>query len=413
MESEDPWIGRLLSDRYRVTSAIGRGGMATVYCADDIRLNRQVAVKIFAPGAANVDVRLRSEMDLLARLNHPNLVTLHDAHLAGADSGMPSFLVMELVDGPDLRSTLDRGPLRGHVSALIACDIAEALVAVHALGVVHRDLKPANILLVPTGLPSPTHRAKLADFGIAHLVGADRITTVGTVIGTASYLSPEQAAGGDPGPESDIYALGLVLLECLTGKRAYPGTIVEAMSARLDHDPFIPGAIPEEWASLLSRMTAHDPALRPTAVEVAVQSRAIAGLLDEWTVPVEEGERGDTETQAMLAPTQVLPASASVRQASASASPSAPRTRRRLLTAILVGLAAVAIVLVFALTPLFSASRDDVKHTPAISTTPSSVATTVPSQTPVAPVSTTPPKDVKVGPADKGPKAPKGPGKNK
>lgn len=411
MESEDPWIGRLLSDRYRVTSTIGRGGMATVYCADDIRLNRQVAVKIFGPGAANVDVRLRSEMDLLARLNHPNLVTLHDAHLAGADSGMPSYLVMELVEGPDLRSTLNRGPLRGPVSALVACDIAEALVAVHALGVVHRDLKPANILLVPTGLPSPTHRAKLADFGIAHLVGADRITTVGTVVGTASYLSPEQAAGAHPGPESDIYALGLVLLECLTGTRAYPGTIVEAMSARLDHDPFIPGAIPEEWASLLSRMTARDPALRPTAVEVAVRSREIADLLEEWTVPVEDGDRGDTETQAMLAPTQVLPATAAIRQGPGA--PSAPRTRRRLITAIVVGLAAVAIVLVFALMPLFSASRDDVRHTPAISTTPSPVATTEPSQTPVAPVSTTPPKDVKVGPADKGPKGPKGPGKKK
>src|SRR3978361_1855656 len=187
------WIGEVLAGRYRVVSRIGSGGMSTVYEAEDLQLNRSVALKLFNPGEARDDARRRSEVDVLARLNHPNLVTMYDAHLASGDESTPSFLVMELVTGPDLRSTLDHGPLRGPVAAQIAADIAEGLAAMHALGIVHRDLKPANILLAPTGLPAPTHRAKLADFGIAHLIGADRMTTAGTIVGTASYLSPEQA----------------------------------------------------------------------------------------------------------------------------------------------------------------------------------------------------------------------------
>ncbi|MET4782932.1 serine/threonine-protein kinase [Glaciihabitans sp. UYNi722] len=395
MDPDDPWIGQLLSDRYRVTSIIGRGGMATVYRSDDIRLHRQVAVKLFAAGAANDDARRHGEVDVLARLNHPNLVTLHDAHLAGAESVMPSYLVMELVDGPDLRSTLAQGPLRGHVSALIASDIAEALVAVHAIGVVHRDLKPANILLVPTGLPTPTHRAKLADFGIAHLVGADRMTTIGTVVGTASYLSPEQASGAEPGPEADIYALGLVVLECLTGERAYPGTIVEAMSARIDHDPSIPATIPDAWTALLSQMTARDPALRPTAMEVAVRTREIGNRLDEWILPVEAPEAGNDETEALPAATKVLPIPAATDQPSEYSS--VRRFRRRLVAAAVIAVLAALLALGLLVIPLLSTSHEQVQHTPTISTTPtpSSSSTPAPAPSPAVPATTSVPKNDK------------------
>ncbi|PPF75381.1 serine/threonine protein kinase, partial [Subtercola sp. Z020] len=282
MASDDSWLGRTLAGRYSLLRRIGSGGMSTVYAATDEQLGRNVAVKLFPAGEARDDSRRRAEVDVLARLNHPNLVTMYDAHLASGDSSVPSFLVMELVAGPDLRSTLDHGPLLGGVAARVAADIAGGLAAMHAQGIVHRDLKPANILLAPTGLPSPTHRAKLADFGIAHLVGADRMTTVGTVIGTASYLSPEQATGAAPGPASDIYALGLVVLEGLTGRREYPGTIVESMSARASRDPVISDALPAGWVALLTEMTARDPDARPSALDVAARAQHLAPELEAW-----------------------------------------------------------------------------------------------------------------------------------
>ncbi|RFA12900.1 hypothetical protein B7R22_14745 [Subtercola boreus] len=307
MGSDDSgWVGRTLAGRYTVARRIGSGGMSTVYEATDEQLGRSVAVKLFNPGEARDDSRRRSEVDVLARLNHSQLVTMYDAHLASGDDSVPSFLVMELVNGPDLRSTLDHGPLRGEVAAQVAVDIAQGLAAMHAQGIVHRDLKPANILLAPTGLPSPTHRAKLADFGIAHLVGADRMTTVGTIIGTASYLSPEQASGTNPGPETDVYALGLVILEGLKGQREYPGTVVEAMSARAYRDPVIGGDIPPSWVSLLTQMTARDPLARPTALEVAVRSQDIARDLEGWDGTRVEGV--EEPTAPLPTPTVMMPA---------------------------------------------------------------------------------------------------------
>ena len=307
MDDADQRIGQVLADRYELNEVIGRGGMGSVFRAWDTRLERFVAIKVFAPGTAGDDERRRAEVGLLARLNHPNLVTLHDAHLAPADSEAPSFLVMELVEGPDLRSELERGPLTGEISAQVACEIAEALVAVHSLGIVHRDLKPANILLAPTGLPTPAYHAKLADFGIAHLLGEERITTAGMVIGTAGYLSPEQSTGEKPGAASDVYALGLVVLECLTGEKAYPGNAVEAVSARLARDPAIPETLPVAWASLLSQMTARDPAMRPNSLEVAVTTREIAEELSGWGAAGAAADATDA-TVAMLPPTLVMPA---------------------------------------------------------------------------------------------------------
>ncbi len=306
MDDADQRIGQKLANRYELRDVIGRGGMGAVYRAWDTSLERFVAIKVFAPGAAGDDERRRAEVGLLARLNHPNLVTLHDAHLAPADSGAPSFLVMELVEGPDLRTELERWPLSGEAVAQIACEIAEALVAVHSLGIVHRDLKPANILLAPTGLPSPPYHAKLADFGIAHLLGAERMTTAGLVIGTAGYLSPEQATGERPGAASDVYALGLVVIECLTGEKVYPGNAVEAVSARLTRDPALPEGLPVAWASLLGQMTARDPAMRPNSLEVAITTREIADELNGW------GSAGDESavtaaTVAMLPPTVRMP----------------------------------------------------------------------------------------------------------
>lgn len=259
--------------------------MATVYRAYDRELERFVAIKVFAPGEAGDDARRRSEATALARLSHPNLVSLHDAHLSVDDDRTPSYLVMELVEGEDLGTRLDRGPLPGEEAAAIAAAIAEALVVVHAAGIVHRDLKPANILLAESEVPGGMPHAKLTDFGIAHLMGAERMTTAGTIIGTAAYLSPEQATGAEPGPPADIYSLGLVVLETLTGVREYPGSPVEAVTARAARDPRIPRSLPEDWHGLIGAMTSRDPRIRPTALEVAVMARELASQLVGWVVP--------------------------------------------------------------------------------------------------------------------------------
>src|SRR5690606_7600137 len=214
LEMPEAGTGEILGGRYRLVACIGEGGMSRVYRAEDLTLQRRVAVKVMrgpAEGAAALR-RVRSETSLLASLTHPSLVTLYDAHIS---THAPSFLVMEYVEGATLRERLDAGPLPADVVAAVAMDLAEALHAVNDYGVVHRDVKPSNILLARSPLPDRPFRAKLTDFGIACLVDATRITTPGTVIGTAAYLAPEQVRGEPPTGAADIYSLGLVLLEAL------------------------------------------------------------------------------------------------------------------------------------------------------------------------------------------------------
>jgi len=206
-----PFTGELLAGRYRLTGRIGAGGMGRVYRARDELLGRDVAVKLFYADAATPEdaARRASEARVLASLNHPALVTLFDAHVAPGDQ---AYLVMELIDGPTLSRRIDDGPIDPGVTARLLQDLAAALAAVHRAGVVHRDVKPSNVLLAPVPAPRREFRAKLADFGIAHLVDSARLTTPGTIMGTVAYLSPEQTRGVSPAPPADVYALGLVLL---------------------------------------------------------------------------------------------------------------------------------------------------------------------------------------------------------
>ncbi|WP_261163819.1 serine/threonine-protein kinase [Microbacterium sp. Marseille-Q6965] len=265
----------LLEGRYQLSECVGAGGMATVYRAHDIALGRTVAVKMMRTGLEAGGVRsARSESAALASLNHPGLVTLYDARFAAEG---PEYLVMEYVEGPTLSERIRRGPLPPEDVADLGAELAEALHAVHAAGVVHRDVKPSNVLLAPSGRPGRAYRAKLADFGIAYLLGQERLTSPGVVIGTLSYLAPEQLRGAAPTPAADIYALGLVLLEALTGSRAFPSLAPhESLAARHALTVEIPDTLPAGWARLLRRMTADDPAARPSATEVALEARAIA-----------------------------------------------------------------------------------------------------------------------------------------
>ena len=206
-----------------------------------------------------------AEVDCLVRLNHPGLVALLDAHIATDLAGRqePSYLVMELVEGTSLEHRLCGGVLTASTTADIGRQLAGALAAVHRSAMIHRDIKPANILLGGTGI------AKLADFGIARLIDSARLTTAAEVMGTPLYLSPEQASGTQAGPATDIYSLGLVLLECLTGSPAFPGSAVESAMARLAHNPALPEFLPPAWVILLQWMTDPDPDRRPAASAVA------------------------------------------------------------------------------------------------------------------------------------------------
>lgn len=294
----------LLDGRYRLGDCVGEGGMARVYRAEDVLLGRTVAIKMIRPGIDGASSeRARSEMTVLASLNHPSLVTLFDASLV---PGQPEYLAMEFVDGPTLSARLaSGGALPPDVVGHLGSELAEALHVVHKAGVVHRDIKPSNVLLSPAQLPGARPRAKLADFGIAYLLDTSRITSPGLVIGTVAYLAPEQLHGDPPTPAADVYSLGLVLLEALTGKRAHPqGGGMAAAVARLESEPEIPASLGQPWVDLLTRMLRRDPLQRPTAADVA----SATGKLAQQAPAAGARASGTAVTVPLTAPTLIAPA---------------------------------------------------------------------------------------------------------
>ena len=328
-----------IDDRYEVIDLVARGGMADVYRAMDTRLDREVAVKVVREANDELVRRLVLESNILARLNHPAIVGIHDA---GEHEGLP-YLVMQLVEGTTLAARLrEEGPLRAEELVGIARPLAEGLAHAHDLDVTHRDVKPGNVLCDRDGKP------RLSDFGIAHAVGNARMTQTGLVVGTGAYLAPEQLAGREVGPSADVYSLGLVLLECLTGERAFPGTDAEATAARLARDPEIPEDIPASWASLLQDMTRREADRRPTASEVAERAvrgdgRAEWAFSDTDTIPVEEG------TQVL--PVQDLPADEPPR--------GAPRRWSAWHTRVLIGVLAALAIVVGIIVGVMTTGSDD------------------------------------------------------
>lgn len=256
----------VLADRYELHDVVGRGGMADVYRATDRVLGRQVAVKMLRESADDEIARLRftAEARTLARLNHEALVTVLDA---GVSADMP-FLVMEFVEGSTLSQLCSTGAVDLARVGRIGAAVADAVAYAHGQGVIHRDVKPGNVLV------GTDDRVKLADFGIARLIGDTvRHTQTGHGIGTAAYLAPEQVQGEELTPAADVYSLGLVLLEALTGVRAYRGTPTEAALARLSRAPHVPEDLPGSWRDLLCEMTAREPLDRPGADVVAGRLR--------------------------------------------------------------------------------------------------------------------------------------------
>ena len=263
--------------RYDFREHIGSGGMADVYRARDTELGRDVAVKVFRADDDTVaDLQRRErEIRLLSRLNHPGLVGIHDAGVLMHEGVARRYVVMEYVDGRSLAHRLARGPMTPRHVADVGAQMADALSYVHGHAIVHRDVKPENILVSEIPALGYTLIAKLADFGVAQFIDGSRLTSDGAIMGTAAYISPEQARGEEIGPASDVYSLGLVLLEALRGEREYTGSAIEAALARLHRPPSIPDDLPDEWRALLAAMTADRPDARPTAHDVAATMRDI------------------------------------------------------------------------------------------------------------------------------------------
>ncbi|WP_245739858.1 Stk1 family PASTA domain-containing Ser/Thr kinase [Thermoflavimicrobium dichotomicum] len=262
--------GRKLGGRYEVISRIGGGGMAIVYKARDLKLNRYVAIKILSESLSNDSEFIRRfsrEAQAAASLSHPNVVNVYDV---GRD-GYIHYIVMELVEGPTLKQyILDQGPLPVDEAARIAIQICDGLAHAHENQIIHRDIKPHNILLNRHG------QAKVTDFGIARAASSSTITQQGSVMGSVHYFSPEQARGGQIGEKSDIYSLGIVLYEMLTGELPFDGDSAVSIAIKhLQEDPVDPRKlnpnIPDHMATIILRAMQKDPNMRYTSVRAMKQ----------------------------------------------------------------------------------------------------------------------------------------------
>ena len=261
-------VGHVLGGRYHLAELVGQGGMATIYRARDTKLGRDVAVKVLR-GEYGSDVsflaRFQREAQAAAQLNHPNVVAVFDY---GQDPVGP-YIVMELVTGGDLAGALrERGPLPPTVAASIAQQIADALDAAHARGIVHRDIKPSNVLLSTGG------RVKVADFGIAQAFTDAQLTMTGVTMGSVHYFSPEQARGDPVGFPSDIYSVGLVLYEMLTGQRAFSGgsaaeVAMARLSGRIPTPATVRPDVPMALDAIVRWILQPDPRARPPAAELS------------------------------------------------------------------------------------------------------------------------------------------------
>jgi serine/threonine-protein kinase len=254
----------LTRGRYRLDGRIAAGAVGQVWRATDQVLHRPVAVKLLRPGYADHPetlARFRVEARLAGSLSHPGIAQVYDY---GEENG--PYLVMELVDGPSLGGVLDHGPLDPIRTADVIAQAAAGLDAAHRAGLVHRDVKPENLLL---GRGS---QVKITDFGIAHAIGSAPLTGSGIVMGTAAYLAPERAMGAPGSPASDLYSLGIVGHECLTGTLPFDGTREEIVAGHLHRQlPPLPAGVPSGLADLISIMTDKDPAMRPANAAVVAE----------------------------------------------------------------------------------------------------------------------------------------------
>ncbi|MEG3637536.1 serine/threonine-protein kinase [Micromonospora palythoicola] len=287
--------GRLLATRYRLIDQIGSGGMSVIWRAHDEVLDRVVALKVLAPSLA-ADARfrdmVREEARAAAQLVHPNVTSVHDyGETVSPDGAITSFVVMELLAGEELEFRLTEGPLPWPQAVEIGAQVADALAAAHRLGIVHRDITTANVMMTQVG-------AKVLDFGIATRIGAPDDDEDGATFGTPAYVAPERLDGAPAQPATDVYSLGVLLHETLTGRVPYPADTWDELTVALAERPppslaGVPG-LPATVAEICLRCLSRDPADRPTA-------RQVATVLRDQMLPA------DPQASTMLAPTVTLP----------------------------------------------------------------------------------------------------------
>ncbi len=298
----NPESGTTLGSRYTLTDRIAAGGMGDVWRATDSVLGREVAVKVMRASAAEDPTfaeRFRDEARHSAGMSHQNIATVYDY---GEDDGT-AYLVMELVDGEPLSQLIARGPMNPEQVRRIIGQAALALAAAHAAGVVHRDVKPANILITPDG------RVKLTDFGIARAADGASHTRTGEVLGTPQYLSPEQALGKGATGASDLYALGVITQEMLTGRKPFDSgsAVATALAQVNDPPPPLPDWVPSDLRRIVDQSLAKNPADRPTsaAAVAAALGMSVTGLaqIPLATSVIHTGDTDPDGTQVMDAPT--------------------------------------------------------------------------------------------------------------
>lgn len=333
-DQTDPLIGRLIDQRYRVTRRLARGGMATVYVAQDERLERPVALKVMHPHLAESDdfvERFHREARAAARIVHPGVVSVFDQ---GVVSGQ-GFLVMELIDGTNLRALLNaQGAFTIPQALRYTTDILEALRAAHRMGVIHRDIKPENIL-VPTDGP-----AKVADFGLARAVSEGSTSATGNMLGTVAYIAPEIVLTTEANARSDLYSVGIMLYEMLTGAVPWADeSPLQIASHHVSEDVPSPSAtlpwIPREIDDLVAALTARNPANRCADASDALDlvARAAASIpfdiANRRAEVAREDSRSGSETTALnteVMPTQLtqaMPVPAATAVTTATALPAA------------------------------------------------------------------------------------------
>src|SRR3954464_3815359 len=317
MSTTDLPGSRLLAGRYRLVERPGAGGVSVVWRGFDEVLGRQVAVKVLPPSTSadpSFRRRLRAEAQAAARLSHPNITNVYDYGEATTVDGEPvPYVVMELIDGESLAAVLARvRPLPWQAAGRRTSEVAAALAAAHARGIVHRDVTPANVMLTPTG-------AKVVDFGISALIGENDIDPDGSLLGTPAYLAPERLEGGQVSPATDVYAVGLLIYRTLIGQLPWDvGTTTALLRAHqyVEPDP-LPAVegLPHAVSALVGRCLEKRPQDRPSSAELAHVLAGIAagapgvarGYVPEWADNGEDttilpSPRSWTDVRAASAP---------------------------------------------------------------------------------------------------------------
>jgi serine/threonine-protein kinase len=353
-----PVSDRTIAGRYRLLELLGKGSMSTVWLAEDAELGRRVAVKVLGPRADRS--RFDREARAAAALSHPHLCGLFDY----GEDGERAYMVLEYLPGGTLEERLAAGRLEDAETHRIAGEVASGLAHAHRRGLVHRDLKPANILFDVEG------RAKIADFGIARMDGGGTLTEAGTVLGTATYISPEQAAGLPATPASDVYSLGVILFRMLTGRLPFVARqAMELVRMHRDDPPPTVAEVrpdtPPRLAALTDGMLVKDPLARP-----ADGAAVVAAL---------QGEASEDATR-ILTPLAAVDGADATAATGVFPPPSGPRRSR----APLLIAGAVALLVAGVAVALVASGGDDAEPAPTTTTAPLTLPTVPPAPTTAA-----------------------------